>query len=147
MNVKKENSSTMIKITANCDNFLQSYASANSGDSSGSKCEKNSNEKSNSLLHSFNPPPKSSHVRFNSLVDVSKNFKKHKKYKHKLLNDSFTGMRTVLGKVDTNANLDHTSNKYYHSNLNQTQNLHLNHSDHFRGASEEADLMHYTYDN
>lgn len=141
----------MIKITNNWNEFLQAYASANSGDSSGSKRHDHASaEKSSSLLNTFNPQPKPSHVRFNSLVDVSKKFKKQKKYKLKSLNNisnSFVGMKNPLGKVDTNIQYGHNSGKHYNTNFSQTQNIFLSSSDHFRGTSEEADLMHLTYDN
>ena len=141
----------MIKITNNVDTFLQNYASANSGDSSGSnKQERVSAEKHSSILNSFNPPAKPSHVRFNSLVDIDKKFKKHKKLKLKSHNskNSMSGMRNVLGQLDPNLGYGHNSSKFYENNLNQTQNILLNNSDPFKSSSEETpDLMHYTYDN
>lgn len=152
VNVKKDNpNSTMIKITNNVDTFLQNYASANSGDSSGSnKQERVSTDKNSSVLSSFNPPQKSSHVRFNSLVDIDKKFKKHKKLKLKSHNskNSISGMRNVLGQLDPNISYGHNSSKFYENSLNQTQNILLNNSDPFKSSSEETpDLMRFTYDN
>lgn len=142
----------MIKITNNCNDFLQAYASANSGEGSGSNKHGGASvDKVNNAATTFNQPPKSnSHVRFNSLVDVNKKFKKHKKLKLKHPNESnnsLTGMRSILGKVDTNAQYGQGSSKYFHDSLNQTQNILLNNSDPFRGTSEENELIHYTYDN
>ena len=84
------------------------------------------------------------------MVDVNKKFKKQKKYKLKHLNDnnnSFAGIKNLFGRVDTNIQCEHNSGKYYNTNFSQTQNIFLSSSDHFRGTSEEADLMHLTYDN
>lgn len=85
VNCKKDNSSTMIKITANCDNFLQAYASANSGDSSGDSKHKERFmvEKRVDAANPINQPNKSSHVRFNSLVGIDNKFKESKKLKFK----------------------------------------------------------------
>ena len=65
----------MIKITSNCDDFLQVYASANSGDSSGSSQPKEwlSIEKGKENKNLLNQSNKSNHVRFNSLANKSQN--------------------------------------------------------------------------
>jgi hypothetical protein len=75
----------MIKITSNCDDFLQAYASANSGDSSGSSRpqERLSIEKGKENKSLINQSNNSNHVRFNSLVEISNKFKTHTKLKFK----------------------------------------------------------------
>jgi len=83
--VKKDNSSTMIKITNNWDDFLQAYASGNSGESSGSSRPKErlSIEKGKENRNPLNQTNKSNHVRFNSLAEISNKFKTHTKLKFK----------------------------------------------------------------
>lgn len=115
----KESSSTMIKITNNVDRFLQNYSSAKSGDSSGSKNKdklslEHSNKDSN-LTAGLQEP---THVRFNSLVDVTDKFNNRKK----------------LG-------------LFYNSNLSQTQNIYGNYSDQYREMSESNPLNSNTFDN
>lgn len=139
VNVKKDNPiSTMIKITNNCNDFLKAYASANSGDSSGSnKIEKVCLEKQHSFSKVGYQQQRPSHVRFNSLAEISHKFKKQKKYKLKDINEannSFSGMRNVLGKIDTNIE------NSQHSFLN-------NHPEHYRRVSEGAEMLNYSYDN
>ena len=152
VNVKKENSSTMIRITNNWDDFLQAYASANSGDGSGSSNNKErwSVEKRKDHNENLNQHSKSSHVRFNSLVDVNRKFKDHKKLKFKngkIAGNDYSNLRNVLGKIDTNAQFGNNSGDIADAKFGKTQPIYTHPIENLRDSSLGTGVMNHSCGN
>jgi len=129
---KQENkNSTMIKITNNCDNFLQAYNSGNSGDSSGESKNKEimSTEKRNMESSIYGNHHRGSHVRFNSLADISNKYNTQNNLKFKNGRIAPKELRTPLGRIDTNIP-EIKSHSFYHKL-----------SDESKRSSEEFNIM------
>lgn len=140
----------MIKITNNWDDYLQAYASAHSGESSGEskQKEKLSIEKVNDDSHSFGNTYKSSHVRYNSLVDNSNKYNTQKKLKFKNGAIAKNEYREPLGKVDTNApHFANNSAPFFQPEIGKNHNFYQKHTDEFKNSSEGAGLLNYSYEN
>jgi hypothetical protein len=150
-NVKKDKSSTMIAITNNCDGFLQNYASANSGDSSGESKGKEglSMEKRQVDSSSFGQPNRPSHVRFNSLADISNKYNTQNKLKFKngkIAENQYSHMRTPLNKTGEVAQMGNNSAPFFHPNLVKSQSAYHQHSDEYKDSSDGFGMMNYSYD-
>ena len=108
-NTKQLNrTSTMLKITRHCDGYLQAFASAGSGDSSGDSKNKKrlSAEKMNPESSFEGPSHNGTHLRFKSLADS--NYQKFK-IQNKLIsnnrkssNNHYRKFGNVLEKIDMN---------------------------------------------
>lgn len=143
----------MIKITNNCDDFLQAYASGNSGDSSGeSKNKENIPPKHNSSIYSSEF--RGAHLRFKSLTDSN-----YHKYKAKN-NGCLTGDKNVkieelkdnrvpFARVDSNpASFGNPTIPFYHPpELIKSHSFYNKLSDESKQSSEDLGILNYSYEN
>lgn len=144
----------MIKITGNCNDFLQAYNSAHSGNDS-SRDSKNKEEplvdKKQDDSTSFGQRHATSHVRYNSLVDKSNKYNTQKKLKFKngkIAQNSYGNGRTALAKVDTNAaQFANNSAPYYHSALVKSPSLYQKNSEDYKEGSEGTGVLNLSYPN
>ena len=132
---------------------MQAYASANSGESSGDSKnkDKHSIEKRNIESASFGHTQRPSHVRFNSLAEISTKYGNQDKLKFKngkIARNDYRDLRVPLNKIDTNSvNFGHNSAPYYHPGLVKSHSHYQKGSDEFKGSSEELGIMNYSYEN
>jgi hypothetical protein len=148
VNEKKDNNSTMIKITNNCNDFLQAYASGDSSGDSKAK-DKSSLENKPSRSSIFGQTQKPSHVRFNSLANISNKFNNHKKLKYKdgkMSKDDLVNVRNILGEVDQNAShIMNSSVPYFPPTLVKSHSLYQKHPDDSRESSDG--ILNFSYEN
>jgi hypothetical protein len=143
----------MMKITQDWDGFLQAYASANSGESSGDSknIDKLSVEKRNIESASFGHPQRSSHVRFNSLAGISTKYGNQNKLKFKsgkIAKNDYKDLRTPMNNLSHNsANFGNNSAPYYHPNLVKSHSHYQKQSDDSKEYSEELGIINYSYEN
>lgn len=144
----------MIKITNNWDDFLQNYASANSGDSSGGSKQKDRlsvEKRTAGDAASARQANKPTHVRFNSLADISNKYNTQKKLKFKngkIANNQYKEPRVVLGKVDTNsAQIGSNSAPFMHPNLVKSHSAFQKLPEDLACSPEKPDLGNFSYEN
>ena len=145
----------MIKITNGCDNYLQMYGSAHSGDSSGdSKGNKeNIPPKNNSSI--YTPGYRGTHLRFKSLTDS--NYQKHYKNQNASVSKQDKGLkmeeykdaRTPFAKLDVNsASFRNTAIPFYPPpEVVKSHSFYNKLSDESKPSSEELGMLNYSYDN
>lgn len=129
---------------------MQAYASANSGESSGDSKNKdrNSIEKRNIESASFGHTQRPSHVRFNSLAEISTKYVNQDKLKFKngkIARNDYRYLRTPLNKIDTN--FGNNSAPYYHPSLVKSHSHYQKHSNDFKGSSDELGILNYSNEN
>lgn len=132
---------------------MQAYASANSGESSGDSKNKDrhSIEKRNIESASFGHTQRPSHVRFNSLAEISTKYVNQDKLKFKngkIARNDYRYLRTPLNKIETNSvNFGNNSAPYYHPSLVKSHSHYQKHSSDFKVSSDELGLMNYSNEN
>lgn len=133
---------------------MQNYASANSGDSSGGSKQKDRSSVEKRPIGgntSFAHTNKPTHVRFNSLADISNKYNTQKKLKFKngkIAGNQYKEPRAVLGKIDTNsAQFANNSAPFLHPSLVKSHSAFQKHPEDLESSTEKPERQNFSYDN